>query len=279
VEKIGSLNGPLELCFLFKDGGMLGKPQNASNYKLIYRTGLSGNFTDVPTAATFLNGDTSGVTFQITEANLVNGYYTIGTTDAALSPLPVTLGSFTAGVHKNSVQLSWTTVSEINNYGFEIERRKTSAVQTDFSEQDWKKIGFVEGAGSTTQEQSYVFHDSKAEGILQYRLKQIDRTGESRYSKTIEVHFESAIEVSLSQNYPNPFNPVSKIYYSLSRDEDVLITLYDILGRFCMVLKDSREGAGQHAVTIDASALNAGMYFYTLRANGHLLTKKMTVVK
>jgi len=96
------------------------------------------------------------------------------------SPIPVELVSFTAQVVENAVRLVWGTASETNNFGFEIEKSFNGAV---FSE-----IGFVEGKGTTTTPQQYIFEDNKlSHGTLYYRLKQIDTDGSFAYSDVILV--------------------------------------------------------------------------------------------
>jgi hypothetical protein len=110
------------------------------------------------------------------------------------SPLPVELSSFTISTEKSSVSLKWHTATEVNNYGFDIERKSTSS---------WSKVAFVEGHGTTNAPQSYSYADNSASGKLVYRLKQIDRDGKFEYSKEVEATVVAAPSVfSLSQNYP-----------------------------------------------------------------------------
>jgi YVTN family beta-propeller protein len=91
----------------------------------------------------------------------------------------------------------------------------------------------------------------------------------------------------LSQNYPNPFNPSTAIQYSLATEGHVSLRLYDVLGRLMMVLKDGCEQAGKHTVTVDASRLSSGVYFYQLQAvdasagsaRSFVETKKMVLIR
>ncbi|MDP1678068.1 MAG: hypothetical protein Q8L88_14520, partial [Bacteroidota bacterium] len=93
-----------------------------------------------------------------------------------LMALPVELVSFSATAKGKNVELKWNTATEVNNYGFEIERSVVSDrhLQGDgyFS---WTKIGFVEGNGTTNAPKLYSFVDASASGKVLYRLKQIDR--------------------------------------------------------------------------------------------------------
>ncbi len=121
LDKTGTLDGAnVQIGFDFSDGGMSGSPATASNYRLLYRSGTSGNFSAVTTASSAIAGD--NINFTATDANIADGYYTVGTTNSSSSPLPVELVSFSAIAKGNSAQLSWSTATEANNYGFEVER-------------------------------------------------------------------------------------------------------------------------------------------------------------
>ena len=123
--------------------------------------------------------------------------------------LPVELTSFTACVIGNAVKLSWETETEVNNYGFEVERSK----KFDARSETWEKIGFVNGNGNSNSPKSYFYEDKNVTaGKYSYRLKQIDNDGQFEYSKTIEVNITLPAKFELSQNYPNPFNPTKKTF-------------------------------------------------------------------
>ena len=126
--------------------------------------------------------------------------------DLVLDPtIPVELSSFTAAVDNNNVTLNWQTATETNNSGFEVYR--------SVSDNDFSKIGFVEGNGTTIEPKSYSFADINLEpGSYSYRLVQIDFDGTRNESKIVNVEVISQpTEYSLSQNYPNPFNPTTTI--------------------------------------------------------------------
>ena len=107
--------------------------------------------------------------------------------------------------------LNWETATELNNYGFEVERLVLSAER-----QAWDKIGFVNGNGNSNSPKDYSFVDDKVSaGKYSYRLKQIDNDGQFEYSKTINVDFNGVKKFELSQNYPNPFNPTTTIRFNL----------------------------------------------------------------
>ncbi|MCS6988881.1 MAG: T9SS type A sorting domain-containing protein [Chloroherpetonaceae bacterium] len=185
--------------------------------------------------------------------------------------LPVELVSFAAQLTQDGVWLSWRTASELNNAGFNVERKMGNA--------DWTTIGFVRGNGTTTQAQSYSFLDRTASGKVQYRLKQVDFDGRFEYSNVIEVDAGLPKRFVLEQNYPNPFNPSTTIAYQLPVASDVKLEVFDMLGKKVATLVSGRQEAGAHSANFNASALSSGIYFYRLQAGGFAETKKMTLAK
>ena len=191
------------------------------------------------------------------------------------TPLPVELSSFSASVVGPTVKLNWNTATEINNYGFEIERYALIAER-----QTWNKIGFVDGNGNSNSTKSYSYEDKNVTtGKYSYRLKQIDNDGQFEYSKTIEVDMVVVKKFELSQNYPNPFNPTTTIQYGLLQTGMVRLTLYNILGQEIRTLVNEVKEAGTHTINLNASDLNSGVYIYKIESGSFTQTKKMTLVK
>jgi hypothetical protein len=85
---------------------------------------------------------------------------------------------------------------------------------------------------------------------------------------------------SLEQNYPNPFNPSTKIQYNLPQNSFVNLTVYNAIGKEMTSLVNGVIPAGSHEVVFNASGLNSGVYFYTLKAgNNFFQTRKMILMK
>ena len=188
------------------------------------------------------------------------------------TPVPVELTSFLAEVSGSNVLLQWTTATELNNLGFEVQRKSD---KTDF-----EAVGFVSGSGTTTESRNYFFTDSKlANAQYIYRLKQMDYDGAFSYSEEIIVEVDAPAEYSLEQNYPNPFNPSTNINFSLAEDGVVKIAVYDMLGQKVSVILDEFREAGSHTMTFNASDLPSGTYFYTLETPQFRQTKKMILTK
>jgi hypothetical protein len=188
------------------------------------------------------------------------------------NPLPVELVSFRGTATAQGVQLTWQTATELNNAGFEVQRRSEKA-------SEWQVLGFVRGAGTTAEAQSYTFLDKSASGKVQYRLKQIDFDGQFEYSNVIEVDAGLPKVFALEQNYPNPFNPSTTIRYQLPVASEVKLEVYDVLGKKIATLVNERQSAGSYQVVWNASGLSSGTYFYRLQAGTFVETKKMIMVK
>jgi len=206
-------------------------------------------------------------------------YGTVATT------IPVELSSFTAKQDNFGVLLNWETVSELNNLGFEVERKTENG--------EWRTIGFKEGKGTTTKKQFYSFSDNSiSNSTYYYRLKQIDFNGTFSYSEIVEVQVFFYTKFSLEQNYPNPFNPSTKIkftvpYITRSEVDESLVTLkvYDVLGNEVATLVNEEKQSGTYEVEFNSTrtgrnqSLHCGIYFYQLRAGKFVETKKMALIK
>jgi len=196
--------------------------------------------------------------------------------------VPVEITLFDASVNENDVHLTWSTATETNNHGFEIEKLQDSKIE---KLQNWKKIGFVPGFGTSTEKHTYSFEDENLkDGMCRYRLKQIDFDGTSNYSDVVEVEINSHIQFSLEQNYPNPFNPSTNIQYAITSRQLVSLKVYDVLGNEIATLVEEEKPAGLYEIkfnshTSEVRNLTSGVYFYKLQAGNFVETKKMLLLK
>ncbi|MEJ2195791.1 MAG: metallophosphoesterase [Ignavibacteriaceae bacterium] len=188
-------------------------------------------------------------------------------------PTPVELTSFTAILNDNSIEVKWKTETELNNYGFYIER----AVENS----DWSVLSFVEGNGNSNSPNYYSFSDSYIfeSGNYNYRLRQTDNDGTFEYSDVVTVTVGVPVLYSLSQNYPNPFNPETRIDYTLPEQQNVSLKVYNMLGEMVQELVNEVKPAGNYTVTFDGSDLPSGVYVYRIRTEGFSENKKMTLLK
>ncbi len=286
---IGALNAPV---VVIEPGG----PLDNDNYNVTVQIIGGKCIVDIPISLIVLAGvlplnvkvKLLTVSMNITDVNqtaqlswdaLNTGFFdnadsTVTTTllGSSNAPLPVELNSFTAEANDYNVILNWQTATEINNYGFDVERKVTNG--------DWSKIGFVEGAGNTISPKSYKFTDNKPIGGSKfiYRLKQLDTDGSYEYSDEVEVEIIPT-EFALYQNYPNPFNPSTKIRYQLPQESKVIIKIYDMLGSEVITLLNEQKEPGVYEVDFNASHLSSGTYIYRLVAGSFVVTRKMLLMK
>lgn len=199
--------------------------------------------------------------------------------------IPVELVSFNATFKNDFIELNWITATETNNRGFEVQRSQKSKVNS----QEWKKIGFIPGNGTSTETNYYSFRDKNLEqGEYIYRLKQIDFDGSFTFSKEVEVYISSPSDFTLYQNYPNPFNPTTSILYSLSSNQLVQLKVYDVLGNELATLVNEYQNAGNYQIEFNINQfdknglrpeLKSGIYFYRLQVGDFSDTKKMVFLK
>ena len=192
--------------------------------------------------------------------------------------VPVELISFTAAQSGSTIKLQWSTATELNNSGFEIERQIVNGKE----QSEWQLLAFKEGNGTTTNPVSYIFEDSNigpSSTSVRYRLKQIDLNGSFEYSKVVEIKNLLPYKYSLDQNYPNPFNPVTNIRFSIPENEFVTLKIYNIVGEEIAVLLNKETNAGSYTISWNAESLPSGVYFYQITAGDFTANKKMMLMK
>ncbi len=199
-------------------------------------------------------------------------------------PLPVQLVSFTASaVNATSVRLEWATLTETNNYGFEVQKSSVATIGYTTLPNS-----FIPGHGTTLEPHGYTYTDNTGSaGTWYYRLKQIDLDGTIHYSDAIQVDVLTGVggesvpkEFVLKQNYPNPFNPTTSIEFHLPKATDVTLKIYNVLGSEVMsVLSNAKMGSGVHKVSVNASRLSSGLYIYRMTTPEFKFERKMVLLK
>lgn len=189
---------------------------------------------------------------------------------------PVELTSFKATVKEKDIELRWETKTEVNNYGFDIER----SISNHMNNRLWQTIGFISGNGNSNSPKFYLFTDRKPIGGSEfaYRLKQIDTDGTYEYSGEVQVMLLPT-KYELYQNYPNPFNPSTTIRFSLPKETHLKINIYNLLGQLVDTITQGTFEAGYHKVTFNASNLPSGIYVYALTSGNFVDTKKLILLK
>jgi hypothetical protein len=188
------------------------------------------------------------------------------------TPLPVELTAFTARADGPAILLAWTTASETNNAGFEIQFRERD---------DWRALGFVEGKGTTTEAQSYRFRVERlAPGRYTFRLKQIDFDGSFAFGPSVEVLVEPPGAFHLSPAFPNPFHPATRFTLTVRRGQSVRVEVFDLLGRRRAMLHDGFLSSGDaHAFRFDAAGLPSGPYLVRATGERFVATRPVTLLR
>ncbi|HMS34452.1 MAG TPA: T9SS type A sorting domain-containing protein [Ignavibacteria bacterium] len=193
------------------------------------------------------------------------------------NPTPVEMTSFTSSISGRDVKLNWTTLSELNNSGFEIER---SIVKGQTSN-EWTKVGFVSGSLTSTDIHNYEFTEKGLNtGKYKFRLKQIDFNGNFEYFELAEeVNIGTPDKYELSQNYPNPFNPVTNLEFGIPEFGFVSLKIYDVIGRELVTLVNEIKEPGYYKIRFNAADLSSGVYFYKMTSGDFVAVKKFVVLK
>lgn len=188
--------------------------------------------------------------------------------------LPVELTAFAATADGDAVELRWTTASETNNAGFEVQHLQDGA---------WVALGFVEGRGTTSEPRAYRYRaEAVAPGLSRFRLKQVDYDGAFAYSPEVEAQVETPGAYVLSSVYPNPFNPRAQFSLALQQTQEVRVVLYDLMGREVGRLHDGvLEGGTTHRFEIDGAALSLSSGVYLIRLTGERFdaAQRVTLIK
>jgi hypothetical protein len=199
------------------------------------------------------------------------------------NPLPVQVASFTAALlqESKSVQLKWSTASETNNYGFEVQKASEPK-----GEYQTIQGSFIAGHGTTVESHSYSYTDANANtGSSYYRLKQTDLDGTIHYSEAVSATLTGVeskplpTTFALDQNYPNPFNPSTTIEFQLPKESKVTLEVYNVIGQRIALLVDEVRPAGYYAMRFDGTQLGSGVYFYRFSTPEFSYVRKMLLTK
>ena len=170
----------------------------------------------------------------------------------AMGVLPIQLASFSGYAKDKMNFLTWATASESQNKGFDIER-SADGVRFD-------KIGFVAGKGTTSTKQDYRFKDESPNGLVYYRLKQLDFDGRFEYSKIIAIDSKGEKVASV---FPNPSTGIFTIT-GIEDTEDETFTLINSIGQ---TLSINVQNNGQ----VDMSAYPSSVYYLRVASNGQVM--------
>ncbi len=214
---------------------------------------------------------------DVTDDVQFGGYACTGSGAYTYQTTPVELSAFSAQTQKNQIRLLWTTSSESNNYGFDVEKSSDG--------DNFQRLIFIKGFGTTNLPQTYSFLDTDVPiGNYYYRLKQIDFDGQTTYSAKIEVRLNAPSDYLLAQNYPNPFNQATNISFELPEMSDVSLTIFNALGQAVKTLLDYNMRAGYHSVHWNGQDENgglvpSGLYYYQIQAGDYTKTRRLVLIR
>jgi hypothetical protein len=203
-----------------------------------------------------------------------NGYGRIIIEDAIASPTPVELVSFTGTIFNGNVLLNWVTATEVNNYGWEVQR----TLDGDFF---YETIGFIEGAGNSNSPHNYLFKDDLIQyGNYIYRIKQIDNDGTFEYNGTVKILYEHNRpgEEYLS-SYPNPFNPRTNIVIAINYSSLVRLDIYNSIGEKVATLYSGLLDEGEYNFSLNGQSFSSGIYIIMMQTDRELLKHKIVLLR
>jgi len=195
-----------------------------------------------------------------------------GFVQATASTLPVELVGFEAALEGEAAVLTWKTASETNNAGFAVEHKR--------GDSPFKELGFVDGAGTTTEPQTYRFRTSALKvGTHTFRLRQEDLDGSSTFSKEITVERSLAGAYSVSPVAPNPISDNSAVSVTVQKAQDVRVSVYNVLGKRVALLHDGPMPANNPTTLRVGADLQSGVYFLRVEGNSFSVTRKFVRVR
>lgn len=248
---LGLANSAAALRLLLDDNTTFG--QGGVNERAYTNSGVTGNL----------------IKFRIPFSDLpANGVYffTIGSINGAIAPLPVELISFDADCNSKNVVLNWMTASEINNSHFVIEK--------SFDGVDFNEVDKVEGRGNSNVNVSYSWYDEESYSkTAYYRLKQIDFDGGYSYSQIKSAKCDGFDGVRI---YPNPAKNSFDFDYK-SSGEEMLLEIYSVTGQ--LVYQNEYLDISDEMISkkVDISQLNSGIYFVNFNSSGQSFAYKLSV--
>ena len=267
-----------------RSGEILTETSTGCSYSGGYWSVAVGNFPTAWSAGEILrvdvtntvNGQTGSIEVEMTNASSDMA------DDLHLEPtVPVELSSFAVFNQGGNAVLEWSTESETNNFGFEIQRKGVV--------QNFKKVGFVPGYGTTTSLHHYNFTDVELPaGTYYYRLKQMDHDGSFEISEAKSVVLSTPSDYKLEQNFPNPFNAETVLRYQINQNlgdaVDVKLLVYNSLGELVRTLVNERQSNGKYAVTWDGRdnngiSVSSGTYISRFITKNHISSLKMIYMK
>ncbi len=193
--------------------------------------------------------------------------------------LPVQATDFVATTHMNSVTLTWTTQSEVDNAGFNILREDPGSSSFKLTANYATDKALV-GLGTSSTGRNYSFTDNHvvAGSTYRYKIQGVSTDGTTEDLTTLSVTSNVPTKCALYQNYPNPFNPSTTVRFDLNVASTVALDIYDVLGQKVIEQNYGTMNAGSYNENIYMDRFASGVYYYRLDVLGNE-GQKFTCVK
>jgi Domain of unknown function (DUF4082)/Secretion system C-terminal sorting domain/Bacterial Ig domain len=220
----------------------------------------------------FTAGTSSFTLTNVTDNNgcVNNSTVAIPVTVINCGPLPVQLLSFNVTAANNDAFLRWTTATELNNKGFEVQRSKDAV--------SWETIGFVNGAGNSSSTMHYNYIDKLLpKGKYYYRLVQVDFDGKKTISDIRNIIISGTSGYELKQNFPNPFSQHTTIEFILPQQKKINLAVYDLNGKLIKTILSENRSQGYHQIQFSAGGLSSGVYYLKFETDDFQTFKKMVI--
>ncbi|MEA2078238.1 MAG: T9SS type A sorting domain-containing protein [Candidatus Marinimicrobia bacterium] len=242
-------------------------------------TGINSLFRELEDGTTY-------EALSITNATETTAIVYSNTGDPAL---PITLKEISAQYEDAKVVLAWVTESEVQNLGYVI-KRAIRYSDDDISPYEviasYQTDDNLLGAGTTAEQNSYVFYDTAVKPGINYSyiLEDVDYNGNTVEHGPVAITIPENLvyaneDFELGLNYPNPFNPSFTVPFELKKTMDVSINMYNITGRQVMTIVNGSFTPRQYQFRVNASDLNSGIYFVRTVIGNEVFTQKMTLLK
>ncbi len=207
------------------------------------------------------------------DGRVIAGTHANGTYSAS-KPIPVELTGFDATVDGQSVHLTWTTASETDNSGFDIEHKHDDGT--------FEALDFVPGQGTATSPQTYRYEvtEELAPGRHTFRLRQTDTDGTSQYSEPQRVTLSPEGRYALTPPAPNPFRTTTTMRLTVRETQPVTAVVYNTIGQRVHTLLNKEVQANHPiALRLNGDRLSSGLYVVQVRGETFATTRNVTVVK
>jgi len=207
-----------------------------------------------------------------TEGTYANGDQYLQTD--ALITLPVNMAKFSGYRNGNKNTLQWTTASETNNWGFEIQR---SVDGNNFTRVDF--VYSKAPGGNSPVSVDYSFDDKNINGEKQfYRIKQVDLDHKGKLSQVVMITGEKPLSLKLRRLFPNPANIQLSAIIESPINQRIKMMVTDLAGKI-LEQKSLQVGVGSNTVSIDAGKLAAGSYILKMNCETGCQSEMMKFLK